>query len=209
MKDTMKGTSRNHRFYYVFEIILYVISGVSIIYFGVTGNYGKCFQAGLIIVVLLLFRGLITWTKSELPPLLRFSVLIFIAITMMLANLFSMYAVIPYLDKIEHLLSGVILYFVGQFTLIKMAKRKGLDSLPSNIINWFSFFFAVAMAGMWEIYEFAVDHLFGLHSQNGDLTDTMIDIICGTLSAVVASFYLFVKARRDTVGPVAKPKVKE
>ncbi len=193
----MQETSRNQRFNHLFEMILYFICGVSIIYFGVTGTYAKSYQAGLIILVLLLFRGLITFTKSELPPLLRFSVLIFITITTMLANLFDMYAVIPYLDKIEHLLSGVILFFVGQYILIKMARRKGLRSLPSNIINWFSFSFAVAMAGMWEMYEFAVDHLFGLHSQNGSLSDTMIDMICGTLGAIVASFCLFYKARRD------------
>ena len=179
-------------------MILYVICGLSIIYFGVTGSYAKCFQAALIIFVLLLLRGLITWTKSELPPALRISVLIFITITMMLANLFGMYAVIPYLDKIEHLLSGVILFFVGQFIMIKMAKRKGLGSLPANIIIWFSFFFSVAMAGVWEIYEFAVDHFFGHNSQNGSLTDTMIDIICGTVGAVFAFFYLLIKARIDT-----------
>lgn len=194
----MQETSRNLRFNYFFEMILYLICGVSIVYFALIGNYDKTFQAGLIIVVLILFRGLITWTKSELPPALRFSVLVFIAITMMLANLFNMYGVIPYLDKIEHLLSGVILFFVGRFILIKMAKRKGLGGLPSNIIIWFAFLFAVAMAGMWEIYEFTVDHLFELHSQNGSLTDTMMDMICGTLGALVASFYLFVEARRKT-----------
>lgn len=191
----MQDTSRNHRFNHIFEMILYVICGVSIIYFGMTETYDKCFQAGLIIVVLLLFRGLIRWTKSELSPALRLSVLIFITLTMMIANLFNMYAVIPYLDKIEHLLSGVILFFVGQFILNKMAKRKGLGSMPYNILIWFSFFFAVAMAGMWEIYEFTVDHLFGLHSQNGSLTDTMLYIICGTVGAVVASFYSLYKSR--------------
>lgn len=194
----MKETSSNHRFNFIFEMILYLICGVSMIYFTVTGTYSKSFQAGLIIFTLLLFRGLIIWTKSELPSLLRSSVLLFIMITMMLANLFGMYAVIPYLDKIEHLLSGVILFFVGQFILIKMANANGMSNLPSSIIIWFSFFFAAAMAGMWEIYEFTVDHLFGLHSQNGSLTDTMIDMICGTVSAIVVCFYLFNKARRDT-----------
>lgn len=191
----MQDTSRNHKFNHVFEIVLYVICGLSIIYFGVTGAYSKCFQTGLIITVLLIFRGIIAWTKSELPPALRFSVLIFIAITMMFANLFGMYAVIPYLDKMEHLLSGVILFFAGQFILNKMAKSKGLSSLPSNIIVWFSFYFSVAMAGVWEIYEFTTDHLFGLTSQNGNLTDTMFDIICGTTGAVGGVLYLFYKAR--------------
>ncbi|GKU77293.1 hypothetical protein [Paenibacillus sp. L3-i20] len=192
----MPDNDRNHRLNVAFEIVLYVICGVSIIYFGMIGAYGKCFQAGLIIIVLLLFRGLITWTKSELPPLLRFSVLIFIVITMMLANLFNLYAVIPYLDKIEHLMSGFILFFVGQFLLSKMVKRNGLSSLPSNIFIWFSFYFSVAMAGVWEIYEFTVDHIFGLVSQNGSLTDTMIDIICGTVGAVGAVMYQFYNKRR-------------
>ena len=194
----MRETSRRYRFNDVFEMILYIVCGVSFVYFSVIGNYGKTFQAGLIIVVLLLFRGLITWTKSELPPALRFSVLTFITITMMLANLFNMYAFIPYLDKIEHLLSGVILFFVGQFILIKMAKRKELGGVPSNIIIWFAFLFAVAMAGLWEIYEFTVDHLFGLHSQNGSLSDTMMDMICGILSAAVTALYLYNKARRTS-----------
>ncbi|MEK4353937.1 hypothetical protein MKX41_24260 [Paenibacillus sp. FSL R5-0475] len=194
----MQETSRNHRFNYFFEMILYLICGVSIVYYGLNGNDDKTFQAALIILVLLLFKGLITRTNSELPPALQFSVLVFITITMMLANLFNLYGVIPYLDKIEHLLSGIILFFVGRFILIKMAKRKGLGGLPSNIIIWFAFLFAVAMAGMWEIYEFTVDHLFELHSQNGSLTDTMMDMICGTLGALVASFYLFVEVRRKT-----------
>lgn len=189
----MRDTFRNHKFNTIFEMILYIICGISLIYFAVAGAYGKTFQASLIILVLLLFRGIMRWTKTKLPPVLHLSVLIFITITMMLANLFGMYGVIPYLDKIEHLLSGVILFFVGQFMVMKMVKRKGLDILPSNIIIWFSFFFAVAMAGVWEIYEFTVDHLFSLRSQNGSLTDTMLDMICGTIGAAVTSFYFIAK----------------
>lgn len=190
----MQKISRNERFNYAFEMVLYLICGVSIVYFGLKGIYAKCFQAGLIISVLLLFRGLIKWTKSELSPLLRSSVLIFITIAMLLANLFDMYAVIPYLDKIEHFLSGIILFFVGQFILNKIAKAHGMNHLPIRMMIWFSFYFAAAMAGLWEIYEFTVDHLFGLRSQNGSLTDTMTDMICGTISAIATSLYLLNKA---------------
>lgn len=194
----MQDISRLNKFNSAFEIGLYIVCGVSLIYFAVTGTYNKCFQASLIIIVLLLFRLLIRWTKSDLPPALRLSVLIFITITMMIANLFNMYAVIPYLDKMEHLLSGVILFFTGQFILNKMIRRKGLTSLPFNIVLWFSFYFSVAMAGVWEIYEFTVDYFFKLNSQNGSLKDTMMDIICGTLGAAAASIYVYMKARRDT-----------
>lgn len=178
------------------EFGLYVICGVSLLYFVITGVYAKCFQALLIIAVLLLFRGLIMLTKSELPPALRFSVLMFIALTMMFANLFSMYGVIPYLDKIEHLLSGVILTFVGLYLFKRMIKQHSEQlQISANIAICFSFFFAIAMAGVWEIYEFTVDHLFSLNSQNGSLKDTMLDIICGTVGGIMASLYLKIKTK--------------
>lgn len=180
----------------IFEIMLYVICGICLIYFTIRGVYSKSFQAGLIIAVLLLFRGLIKWTKSDLPSALRFSVLLFIAITMLIANLFNMYAVIPFLDKWEHLLSGVILCFAGVYLIKSMMQRKGVTDLPASIIIWFALYFSVAMAGCWEIYEFTTDHIFGLASQNGSLNDTMIDIICGTIGAIGAVLYLAYKSKK-------------
>ena len=40
--------------------------------------------------------------------------------------------------------------------------------------------FSIAAAGVWEIWEFSTDMLFGFHSQNNSLIDTMMDIICGS-----------------------------
>ncbi|MBD8499316.1 hypothetical protein [Paenibacillus arenosi] len=179
-----------------FELSLYLICTVTFVYYLVIGNGGKVFQSGLIIVVLLLLRGLITWTKSDLPFALRFSILFFIALAMLVANLFNMYGVIPHLDKIEHLLSGVILCFVGLFILGKKVRHHKSQIAPSIAI-WFAFFFSVAMAGVWEIYEFTVDGLLGFKSQNGSLYDTMLDIICGTVGAIATAFYLVYKVKKN------------
>lgn len=180
----------------IFEIGLYAICGFCAVYYTVWGVYAKSFQAVLIIIVLLLIRGLVRWTKSELFPTLRFFVLFFITLSMLLANLFGWYGVIPYLDKIEHLLSGVILSFVGLLVLRKSIRNQGLSDFPSSIAVWFTLFFSVAMAGCWEIYEFTIDRLFGLISQNNSLTDTMGDIICGTVGAAGTAIYLAYKAKR-------------
>ncbi|WP_106766524.1 hypothetical protein [Paenibacillus faecalis] len=194
----MSHVNNKQRWNDIVELGLYVICGVSLVYFAITGVYAKCFQALLIIAVLLLLRGLIKITKSELPSALRFSVLMFIALTMMFANLFSMYGVIPYLDKIEHLLSGIILAFVGLYLFQRMLQHQDKQvQLPGKIAIWFSFWFAVAMAGVWEVYEFTVDHLLGFNSQNGSLKDTMLDIICGIVGAIIASLYLKVKMKRE------------
>lgn len=180
----------------IFEISLYVICVICFIYFTFRGMYTKSFQAVLIIAVLLILRGIVKWVQLEFTPALRFSILLFITITMLLANMFNMYGVIPHLDKWEHLLSGVILCFAGLFVLRIILRKHGIKTISSPVAIWFAFFFAVAMAGVWEIYEFTIDNLFGLHSQNGNLTDTMIDIICGTVGALGAAIYLAYKARK-------------
>jgi uncharacterized membrane protein YjdF len=192
----MSKKKRNQRLNNAFEIGLYAISGFSAVYYIVQGVYAKSFQAVLIISVLLLIRWLVKWTKSELFPALRFSILFFITMAMLFANLFGMYAIIPYLDKVEHLLSGVILCFVGLLVLRKMIRSQGMADFPSPIGIWFALFFSLAMAGCWEIFEFTADRLFGLFCQNGSLFDTMVDIICGTVGAAGTALYLAYKATR-------------
>lgn len=199
----MSGRKRIQRFNDVFEICLYAICGFCIVYYIVWGVYPKSLQAVLIISVLLLIRGLVKWTKSELFPALRFSILFFITVTMLLANLFGLYSVIPYLDKMEHLLSGVILCFIGLLILRKMIRSQNITHFPSPIAIWFALFFSVAMAGCWEIYEFTGDRLFGLLSQNGSLIDTMVDIICGLVGAVGTSLYLACKVKKHPLSILA------
>lgn len=199
MEEQLKPSSTKgtfHRITTIVELLLYLTCVISFIYFGVTGIFAKCLQAVLIVVVLLLFRGLIHWTKSDLSTALRLSVLIFIAITMLFANLFGMYGVIPYLDKLEHLVSGVILVYFGLFIIHRLLQQHQIEKQQATVISiWFSFLFSAAMAGMWEIYEFTVDHLFGLTSQNGSLTDTMLDIICGVIGALAVTIVLFIQSR--------------
>ncbi len=192
----MSEKKGNQRLNDAFEIALYVISGFCLVYYTVRGVYSKSFQAFLIISVLLLIRLVVKWTKSEWFPALRFSVLFFITVAMLLANLFGFYNVIPYLDKMEHVLSGVILCFVGLLVLRKMIRNQDMTHFPSRIGVWFALFFSIAMGGCWEIYEFTTDRLFGLLSQNGSLFDTMVDIICGTVGAVGTALYLAYKAKR-------------
>ena len=50
--------------------------------------------------------------------------------------------------------------------------------------------FATAVAGVWEIWEFTTDSLFGLVAQNDNLHDTMWDIICGTIVGIITMFVL-------------------
>ncbi|WP_373232714.1 hypothetical protein [Cohnella sp.] len=192
----MSERKKNQRLNDAIEISLYVICCFCIVYYTIRGVYAKSIQALLIIMVLLLIRVVVKWTKSEWFPALRFSVLFFITVAMLFANLFGFYGVIPYLDKMEHVLSGVILCFVGLLVLRKMIQNQEVSQFSSRIGVWFALFFSIAMAGCWEIFEFTTDRLFGLLSQNGSLSDTMVDIICGTVGAAGTALYLAYKAKR-------------
>ena len=193
----MKGKDRWND---LFELAMYVLAGGCFVYFLVKGNGAKMFQAVLIVAVLQLIRLVVKWTKTTMFTSLRFCVLLFIFVTMFVANEFGYYGVIPYLDKMEHLFSGVILSFIGLLIYSKAAgHQEGNEPPSSRVAVWLCLFFSVAMAGVWEIYEFATDHLFGLNSQNGSLVDTMTDIICGTAGAILTACYLALKARRKSL----------
>ncbi|MDD9268148.1 hypothetical protein ACFPES_14010 [Paenibacillus sp. GCM10023248] len=181
----------------LFELALYVLAAVCFVYFLIKGNMPKVWQAVLITAVLLLIRLVVRLTKTTMFAALRFCVLLFIFIAMFMANEFGFYSVIPYLDKFEHLFSGVILCFIGLLIYEKASDKENKTvTLSAKVAIWLCLFFSVAMAGVWEIYEFTTDHLFGLHSQNNSLLDTMTDIICGSIGAVLTSLYLVVQAKR-------------
>ena len=57
--------------------------------------------------------------------------------------------------------------------------------------------FSIAAAGVWEIWEFSTDMLFGFHSQNNSLIDTMMDIICGSIMGIITNIpiYLYIKGK--------------
>jgi uncharacterized membrane protein YjdF len=74
-----------------------------------------------------------------------------------------------------------------------------------GFVAFFAFLFAVAIGALWEIFEFAMDALFGMNMQKpmlGDpsgLTDTMWDLIVDTLGALVISIlgYRYVRIGKN------------
>lgn len=182
---------RNYSDY--FEFFLYALAIVCFAYYLYFGNIHKMLQPVLIASVLVSIRCFINYTKIDAAPALKLALLIFIFVAMFLAVEFDFYSIIPGLDKIEHLSSGVIFVFVG-LTLFRYINRTEANVQVSSItIIFFCLFFSIAIAGCWEIFEFSMDKFFGMYCQRGSLVDTMEDIICGTTGATIASIYLSYK----------------
>lgn len=179
------------KFNIFFEKMLYVAAFVCFIGGLIIGSISKSTTPVSIIFVLTAIHIILKKSKIEIPEGLKTSIYFFIVVCMFLADEFSFYSIIPYLDKVEHLSSGVILTLLG-YTMFNHINRNETNISCNKLTAiLFSAFFAIAMAGCWEIFEFTVDHLFGLNTQLNSLWDTMTDIICGTTGAIFTSIYLY------------------
>ncbi|MBP1919175.1 ABC-type uncharacterized transport system permease subunit [Youngiibacter multivorans] len=94
------------------------------------------------------------------------------------------YALLPWYDSLVHLVTGACLVYLakGGMRLEDKAARR------AKVL--YAFFFSVSLSTFWEIYEFGVDFL-GADSQHGSLSDTMWDLIYGTIGAAAAGIALY------------------
>ncbi len=163
------------------NIILNTLPAIVCIYAIFTKQYDVALNSFL--TMLCLVAVIIINDKVSILSLgTYYGILIFILLSVFAGRGLEIYRIIPSWDKILHFLSGFITVPAGKNIYEKLngnAKNKLL-------MNVFALSFAVAVAGVWEIYEFSIDKLLGLTSQNGSLDDTMWDIIAGSISSVIS-----------------------
>lgn len=144
---------------------------------------GDILVTNIILTVLCIVAVTIIYKKTKfLTKGAYFSVVIFILLSIFLGRGMRIYRIIPFWDKGLHFLSGFIAVAVARH----LYSAFGGDTKNKTLFNLFAITFAVAVAGVWEIYEFTIDSLFGMQSQNGSLQDTMWDIILGTVSGLIS-----------------------
>lgn len=107
-------------------------------------------------------------------------------------------------DIALHATSGLLLGILGFLLVYVMNENKRIDlHMRPGFVAFFAFVFAVAIGAFWEIFEFAVDQLFGTTMQKpmlGDssgLTDTMWDLIVDTLGALVICVFAWWHMKRE------------
>ena len=133
--------------------------------------------------------------KSRISFYLIYS---FVVAAMYVGSILDFYLIIPFYDKILHLLSGLIIGLIGYILFLHMVNGTDKNNYRKYMPIVFSIIFAIASAAVWEIWEFSTDKLFGFTSQNNSLDDTMWDIICGSLMGIIANIplYLYIKGKK-------------
>lgn len=135
----------------------------------------------------------------------------FIYATLFLGEVGNFYEHFWWWDLILHAGSALGFGLIGFIVLLLLSKLHKI-SAPPFVLSILAFSFAVMIGGMWEIFEFTMDQIFGLTMQRSGLMDTMWDLIVNAIGALIASIsgYLYLIGKKvKIIGNVIRDTIVE
>lgn len=130
--------------------------------------------------------------RVHIPPEFEVLAMVFVFAALFLGEVRGYYQRFWWWDIALHTTSGLLLGILGFLLVYVLNENERVDlHMKPRFVAMFSFFFAVAIGALWEIFEFVMDQLFGANMQKpmlGDpsgLTDTMWDLIVDTIGAAI------------------------
>jgi len=133
----------------------------------------------------------------RVPPEFEFLAVIFVYASLFLGEQHGYYLRYWWWDTLLHTCSGFLLGILG-FLLVHVLNGKrhiGMHLKP-GFVALFAFMFALGIGALWEIFEFAMDQIFGLNMQKSGLVDTMVDLIVDAIGALTISIIGYIHLRR-------------
>lgn len=137
--------------------------------------------------------------QIKIPVSFAAAIAVFAFATLFLGEVKDFYERFWWWDAVLHAGSALafgLLGFVGIFMMFDGDRY----AAPPFAIAFLSFCVAMSIGGVWEIFEFAMDQIFGLNMQKSGLVDTMWDLIVDCLGACVGASagYVYLKAGEGT-----------
>lgn len=178
----------------IFKASFRIITGLLCIWYSFTGfhdNINYVSNGSIILFSSLAPDILARLFKIKISSALDLFIQLFIFLALFLGRMYGFYSLIPYWDLILHLLSG---FLIGALALaqINLIGNKDCYLKPSPLfICFYVIFTSTAIAAIWEFWEFFGDQVFGFDSQLGSLTDTMTDMMMGTISGIIIAFFAY------------------
>ncbi len=158
------------------------------------GRWFTAFFTGMIILVTFLPVLVERQFRIHIPPELQLLAIGFVFGSLFLGEVRDYYMRFWWWDIMLHTSSGVLLGILGFLLVHILNEVERLDfHLKPGFVAFFAFMFALGVGALWEIFEFAMDSIFGTNMQKpmlGDpsgLTDTMWDLIVDALGALFIS----------------------
>jgi len=118
---------------------------------------------------------------------------------MFLGELANFYELFWWWDVVLHFSSAIAFGCIGFIILFYLNRTNKISSKPFWIAL-FSFSFAVSIGVIWEIFEFSMDQIFGMHMQKSGIVDTMWDLIVDAIGALisVAAGYAYMQGKEKS-----------
>lgn len=132
----------------------------------------------------------------KVPPEIQALALLFVFAALFLGEVQRYYERIAWWDLALHVSSGLLLGILGFLLVYVLNENSKIElQLRPRFVALFAFLFAVSVGTLWELFEFAMDGLFGTNMQKpmfddpSGLTDTMWDLLVDMLGALAISVY--------------------
>lgn len=205
----------------IFANIILAILGFLFFDFGLGSFASALFICVGALVVFNIPRFFKKYVHLYIPTAIQIFVLVFIFAHFILGELTGRYESSGMFDKVLHLTSGLAIATIG-FSVINLwnqSKNTHLQLSPF-FVAFFAFAFALSVGVIWELFEFAMDSIFGSNMQRYippdalvqevepvqgyGLIDSMWDLLLSSISALIISIlgYLVLKFKPSLLNKV-------
>ena len=190
-KHTVNLPARIHR---GILITLQAIMAVELVLVFREGQWMNAFLVMAIMAVIFSPAVIGRRFRVHIPPEFQVLAVLFAFAALFLGEIHSYYMRFWWWDIALHTSSGLLMGILGFLLIYVLNADERIDiHMRPHFMALFAFLFAVTVGTLWEIFEFAMDQIFGVNMQKpmlGDLsglTDTMWDMIVNALGALIIS----------------------
>jgi hypothetical protein len=197
-----KKTEKDNKIVLSLHHMLRGVIAVAFTLFLINGNWSNAFMTAIIFGLMITPSILKNKYQIYIPLGFDFSIALFIYLTLFLGSVRKFYERFTWWDGLLHFQSGLLLGVIG-FLLVYILNERKTDKLTlgPGFVAIFSFCFSLALANLWEIYEFIGDSLFGFAMQESGLPDTMGDLIVNAVGALIVSTVGYIWMKRSRTLP--------
>lgn len=154
----------------------------------------------LSLLIIIFVPDILRKFKIKILYEMEFLFLLFILLAQVFGSMMQLYDAIHNFDKFVHFTSGIVSAFVGVY-LLTVSKKYDKKTIVFNVM--FIIFTSLAVAGLWEMFEYTCDNLLKNDAQRvaiSGVNDTMLDIIMAFLASIlVSSMYLYEELSKKTL----------
>ena len=181
-------------------LIIWGILAIATIFALFTARWSTVFVSVTAIVMTLLPALFSERFRIILPLGFLAAISVFVFATLFLGEVFDFYNRFWCWDVVLHGFSAIGFGIIG-FLFVFYLFEGDRYAAPPWALGLIAFAFALSIGALWEIFEFAMDRVFGLNMQKSGLLDTMWDLIVDTLGALVgaSSGFFWLKGRNSTL----------